>query len=90
MGGGGGGAWTVCRFKKGLGKKEGGGVFEGGGGEGGYPIAHYQMICNKKDIFKHVLILCANNHHDVTDFKVDGMARNIKDWIPQEWNTALT
>ena len=31
---GGGGAWTVCRFKEGLGKKEGGGggggVFEGG------------------------------------------------------------
>ena len=27
------GAWTVCRFKGGgeLGKKEGGGVFEGGG-----------------------------------------------------------
>ena len=24
------GAWTVCRFKGGLGKKEGGGVFEGG------------------------------------------------------------
>ena len=23
--------WTVCRFKGGLGKKEGGGVFEGGG-----------------------------------------------------------
>ena len=30
--GGGGGAWTVCQFKGGLGKKEGGGVFEGGGG----------------------------------------------------------
>ena len=26
----GGWAWTVCRFKEGLGKKEGGGVFEGG------------------------------------------------------------
>ena len=28
------GAWTVCRFKgrRGLGKKEGGGVFEGGDG----------------------------------------------------------
>ena len=25
------GAWTVCRFKGGFGKKEGGGVFEGGG-----------------------------------------------------------
>ena len=24
------GAWTVCKFKGGLGKKEGGGVFEGG------------------------------------------------------------
>ena len=24
------GAWTVCRFKGGLGKKDGGGVFEGG------------------------------------------------------------
>ena len=34
MGGGclteGGGAWTVCRFKGGLGEKEGGSVFEGG------------------------------------------------------------
>ena len=29
-GAGGGGAWTVCRFKGGLAKKEGGGVFEGG------------------------------------------------------------
>ena len=27
-----GGAWTVCRFKRGLGKKEGVGVFEVGGG----------------------------------------------------------
>ena len=26
---GGRGAWTVCRFKRGLDKKEGGGVFEG-------------------------------------------------------------
>ena len=26
----GGGAWIVCRFKRGLGKKDGGGVFEGG------------------------------------------------------------
>ena len=24
------GAWTVCRFKRGLGKKDGGGVFHGG------------------------------------------------------------
>ena len=24
------GAWTVCRFKGGLGKKDGGSVFEGG------------------------------------------------------------
>ena len=23
------GAWTVCKFKRGLGKKEGAGVFEG-------------------------------------------------------------
>ena len=29
---GGGGAWTVCWFKEGLGKKEGGGAFDGGGG----------------------------------------------------------
>ena len=28
----GGGAWTVCRFKEGLGKKEEGSVFEGGEG----------------------------------------------------------
>ena len=32
------GAWTVCRFKGGIGKKEGGGVFEGGDW---YPNAHY-------------------------------------------------
>ena len=33
-----GGPWTFCRFKGGLlGKKEGGGVFEGGW----YPNAHY-------------------------------------------------
>ena len=25
-----GGAWTVCRFKGGIGKKEGNGAFEGG------------------------------------------------------------
>ena len=30
--GGVGGPWTVCRFKGGLGKEEGCGVFEGGGG----------------------------------------------------------
>ena len=36
-----GGAWTVCRFKGGLGKKEGGDVFEGGEGGGSYPNAHY-------------------------------------------------
>ena len=39
------GAWKVCRFKGGLGKKRGGGVFEGGGrGEGWYPDAHYDKI----------------------------------------------
>ena len=26
-------------------------------------------------------ILCANTHHGVTYFKVDGMVRNIKDQI---------
>ena len=31
------GAWTVWRFKKGLGKKDGGGGFDGGW----YPDAHY-------------------------------------------------
>ena len=31
------GTWTVCKFKRGLGKKEGGGVFE----RGWYPNAHY-------------------------------------------------
>ena len=31
------GAWTVCRFKGGLGKKQGGGVFE----EGLIPYVHY-------------------------------------------------
>ena len=35
-----GGAWTVHRFKGGLGKKEGGGVFEGGW----YPNAHYDWL----------------------------------------------
>ena len=32
-------AWTVFRFKGGLGKKEGGGVFEGGW----FPNAHYAV-----------------------------------------------
>ena len=36
----GGGVWTVCRFKGGLGKKEGGGVFKGGW----YPNAHYDPL----------------------------------------------
>ena len=36
-----GGAWTVCKFKGGLGKKEGDGVFEGGGW---YPDAHYAEL----------------------------------------------
>ena len=35
------GTWTVCRFKGGLYKKEGGGsVFEGEGGS--YPNGHYE------------------------------------------------
>ena len=33
------GAWTVYRFKEGLGKKEGESVFEGGW----YPDAHYEQ-----------------------------------------------
>ena len=42
------GAWSVCRFKEGLGKKEGDGVFERGGGW--YPNAHYgysiiELLC---------------------------------------------
>ena len=42
------GAWSVCRFKKGLGKKRGDGVFEGGGDW--YPNAHYgysiiELLC---------------------------------------------
>ena len=86
----GGGLGQFADLRRGLAKKKGVVFLREEGGEGGYPIAHYQMICNKKDIFKYVLILCANNHHDATDFEVDGMARNIKDWIPQEWNTALT
>ena len=41
-GGVGGGPWTVCRFKGGLGKEEGCGVFEGGGG-GLNSDAHYAL-----------------------------------------------
>ena len=37
------GAWTVCRFKGGLGKKEGVGVFEGGW----YPNVCYE--CDSED-----------------------------------------
>ena len=52
-----GGAWSVCRFKSGLGKKEGNGAFsfffffffEGGGGGGGgwalIPNAHFVLAC---------------------------------------------
>ena len=36
-----GGAWTVCKFKGGLGKKERGGVFEEG--RGWYPNTHYKL-----------------------------------------------
>ena len=43
-------AWTVCRFKGGLGKKEGGGVFEGVW----YPNAHYGCAL----IFKTHLEVC--------------------------------
>ena len=39
------GAWTVCRFKKGLGKKRGGYVFKGGW----HPNAHYDPL----NSFKH-------------------------------------
>ena len=42
---GGGGAWTVCQFKKGLGKKEEDGSFEGGGW---YPNAHYVLFSAKQ------------------------------------------
>ena len=35
------GAWTVCRFNTGVDKKEWGGVFKAGGGEGWYPNSHY-------------------------------------------------
>ena len=40
----GGGAWTVCRFKRGPGKKEWGGVFEERGGGGQYPDANYDQM----------------------------------------------
>ena len=43
------GAWTVCRFKGGLGKKEAGGVFEGEG-EGDtlmHTMAKAGVICGQ-------------------------------------------
>ena len=47
------------------------------------------MVCDTKDIFNYGLILCANTRHEITDFDVDGMVRNIVDRISQEWNMAL-
>ena len=44
------GAWTVCKFKGGLDKKERGGVFKGGW----YPTAHYEnpfVSTRKKSIW---------------------------------------
>ena len=41
------GAWTVCWFKGGLGNKEGGGVFERGGGRW-YPNARYETTLHKR------------------------------------------
>ena len=38
------GAWTVCKFKRELGKNEGGGVFD----RGRYPNAHYDYGRNRK------------------------------------------
>ena len=45
-----GGAWTVCRFKGGAGKKEGGGAIEG---RDWYPNAYYELSQNH---LTHVLI----------------------------------
>ena len=55
------GAFAVCRFKRGLGKKEEVGVFEGGGGGGGfirYPSAHRMVakyICNTLTLSLHLV-----------------------------------
>ena len=55
-----GGAWTVCRFVRGLGKKEGGGVFE----RGWYPNAHYESGAK----FEEKLIFCFKNDKNLVKF----------------------
>ena len=57
------GAWTVCRFKVGLGNKEGVVLFWGGGRGGGVdtPIHTMDIVCHKSDL------LCQN--YILTNFK---------------------
>ena len=58
--GGGGGAWTVCRFKTGLDKKRGSGIFEGKGGEGRMVLFRWH--------WKLHLILLETFYEDVSKF----------------------
>ena len=55
--GGGGGAWTVFRFKWGLGKKERGGVFEGG--DTPMHTMNAETIVKEKTCFKSLTNLAA-------------------------------
>ena len=58
-----GGAWIVCQFKGGLGKKEGGCVFEGGW----YPDAQYILkgvlidLCARENLFGCMLHTCSSS-----------------------------
>ena len=47
------------------------------------------MVNNSKHILKMYSTSWANTHHDVTDFEIDGMVKNINNQILQEQNMTL-
>ena len=68
-----GGAWTVCWFKGGLGKKEGGGVFEGVW----YPNAHYE-VTNDENTWITVVEV-TQNHHAKAAYSFE-KRKKVKGW----------
>ena len=47
------------------------------------------MIWEWKIYSKMYSTMCANTHHDVLTFEVDGMIQNIKNWLSQRRNMFL-